>query len=300
MTPATNTPAPARPWALRLARDLGLVAVGSALFAVGLNCFMEPNGLAPGGVSGLAITIRAAVLAAGGPDLPVGVQTLVMNTLLMVLAWRVGGPRYVLRSLAGIVLSALFIDALRPVLPVLGGGDLLLCSLWGGVVCGAGLGLVFRTGSNTGGTDIICQILARHTSLPVGTWVILTDLMVVALSAPVFSVENALYATVAMFLMGWVLDQVVDGLRAERVAWVISTEHESIARAILDELDRGCTELTARGKWTGESRPVLFVILGRADIAPLKAIVADLDPNAIVVISEVHEAFGEGFRKLEP
>ena len=240
------------------------------------------------------------MLAAGGPDLPVGVQTLVMNALLMVLAWRVGGPRYVLRSLAGIVLSALFIDALRPVLPVLGGGDLLLCSLWGGVVCGAGLGLVFRTGSNTGGTDIICQILARHTSLPVGTWVILTDLMVVALSAPVFSVENALYATVAMFLVGWVLDQVVDGLRAERVAWVISTEHESIARAILDELDRGCTELTARGKWTGESRPVLFVILGRADIAPLKAIVAELDPNAIVVISEAHEAFGEGFRKLEP
>ena len=292
MTPATNTLAPARSRVLRLARDLGLVAVGSALFAVGLNCFMEPNGLAPGGVTGLAITIRAAVLAAGGPDLPVGVQTLVMNTLLMVLAWRVGGPRYVLRSLAGIVLSALFIDALRPVLPVLGGGDLLLCSLWGGVVCGAGLGLVFRTGSNTGGTDIICQILARHTSLPVGTWVILTDLMVVALSAPVFSV--------AMFLMGWVLDQVVDGLRAERVAWVISTEHESIARAILDELDRGCTELTARGKWTGESRPVLFVILGRADIAPLKAIVAELDPNAIVVISEAHEAFGEGFRKLEP
>ena len=240
------------------------------------------------------------MLAAGGPDLPVGVQTLVMNALLMVLAWRVGGPRYVLRSLAGIVLSALFIDALRPVLPVLGGGDLLLCSLWGGVVCGAGLGLVFRTGGNTGGTDIICQILARHTSLPVGTWVILTDLMVVALSAPVFSVENALYATVAMFLVGWVLDQVVDGLRAERVAWVISIEHEAIARAILDELDRGCTELTARGKWTGESRPVLFVILGRADIAPLKAIVADLDPNAIVVISEAHEAFGEGFRKLEP
>ena len=282
-----------------LVRELVLVVAGSALFAVGLNAFLEPNGLAPGGVTGIAIIIRAASLSLGGPELPVGAQTLVMNGLLMLLAWRVGGPRYVARSLAGVVLSAVAIDALAPVLPTLGDGDLLLCALWGGVICGVGLGLVFKAGSNTGGTDIVCQILARRTSLPVGTWVIVTDLMIVAASAPIFSVENAMYATVAMFLMGWVLDRVVDGLGSERVAWIISSEHEKIARAVLDDLDRGCTEFTATGKWTGERRPVLFVILGRGDIAELKAIVAAADPDAIVVISEAHEAFGEGFRRLE-
>lgn len=283
----------------KLVRDLGLVCLGSVLFSVGLNCFLEPNGLAPGGITGIAVTLRAAVLAAGGPELPLGAQTLVMNALLMLLAWRVGGPRYVLRSLAGVLLSALAIDAMAPALPALGGGDLLLCSLWGGVICGAGLGIVFRAGSNTGGTDIVCQVLARHSAIPLGTWVIITDLMIVAASAPVFSVENALYATVAMFLMGWVVDQVIDGLRSERVAWVISSEREAIAQAILHDLDRGCTEVEARGKWTGERRPMLFCILGRGDIAPLKDIVASLDPDAIVVISDAHEVFGEGFRRLE-
>ncbi len=282
-----------------LARDLALTTLGSLVFAVGLNCFMEPNGLAPGGVSGLAIIIRAALLGAGGPDLPVGAQTLAMNALLMVLAWRAGGPRYVARSLAGIILSSVFIDLTAPVLPALGGGDLLLDALWGGVVCGAGLGVVFRAGSNTGGTDIICQVLARRTPIPVGTWVILTDFAVVALSAPVFSVENALYACVATYLMGRVCDMVVDGPSRERVAWIISSEHEAIARSVMDDLNRGCTEVTATGKYTGESRPMLFCILGRGDIAPLKQIVAAADPDAIVVITGAHEAFGEGFRKLE-
>ena len=282
-----------------LARDGALVIVGTLLFAVGLNCFMEPNGLAPGGISGIAIIIRAAVIAQGGPDIPVGIQTLVMNALLMVLAWRAGGPRYVAKSLAGIVLCSVFIDLTAPFLPVLGNGDLLLCALWGGVVSGTGLGLVFRAGSNTGGTDIICQIIARHSMFPVGTWVIITDFMIAVASAPVFSVENALYACIATYLMGKVCDMVIDGPIRERVAWIISSEHEAIAQAVLEDLDRGCTEVTAKGKYTGEERPMLFCILSRSDIAPLKDIVAEVDSDAIVVITDAHEAFGEGFRKLE-
>ena len=132
-----------------------------------------------------------------------------------------------------------------------------------------------------------------------GTWVTITDLIVVAVSASVFSLENAMYATIAMFLMGRVIDMVIDGPSRERVAWMISREHEAIARAVMDDLDRGCTEVLARGKWTGETRPMLFVILDRGDVTPLKTIVAELDPEAIVVITEAHEAFGEGFRKIE-
>ncbi len=282
-----------------LARNGGLIFVGSLLFAMGLNCFMEPNGLAPGGISGLAIIIRAALLGAGGPDLPVGIQSLVINALLMVVAYQAGGIGYAAKSLAGVTVSSVLIDATAPVLPVLGDGDLLLCALWGGVVCGIGLGLVFRAGSNTGGTDIICQIVARHSAIPVGSWVIITDFMVVALSALVFSLNHALYACVSTYLMGKVCDMVIDGPSRERVAWIISNEHEQIAAAVMQELDRGCTEVTAKGKYTNQARPMLFCILGRADIAPLKDIVAEVDPKAIVVITEAHEAFGEGFRKLE-
>lgn len=282
-----------------LAKNLGLVFFGSFLFALGLNCFMEPNGLAPGGISGLAIIIRAASLQSGGPDIPVGIQSLVINFLLMLLAWHEGGPRYVMKSLEGVIVSSVLIDVLAPVMPVLGNGDLLLCALWGGVVCGIGLGLVFRAGSNTGGTDIICQILARHTAVPVGTWVTVTDFAIVALSATVFSIENALYACVSTYLMGKVCDMVIDGPSCERVAWIISSKYEQIAQAVMHDLDRGCTEVEAKGKYTGDPRPMLFCILGRGDIAPLKEIVAELDPKAIVVITEAHEAFGEGFRKLE-
>ena len=134
---------------------------------------------------------------------------------------------------------------------------------------------------------------------PVGTWVIITDFMIAAASAPVFSVENALYACIATYFMGKVCDMVIDGPSRERVAWIISSEHEAIAQAVLEDLDRGCTEVTAKGKYTGEERPMLFCILSRSDIAPLKDIVAEVDPDAIVVITEAHEAFGEGFRKLE-
>lgn len=123
--------------------------------------------------------------------------------------------------------------------------------------------------------------------------------MIIAFSATVFSVEQALYAAVAMFISGKVIDAVVDGPRSERAAYIISVEHERIANEILYTLNRGCTELQARGVWSGNARPVLFCVLGRSESVRLKQIVAACDPEAIVVISEVHEVFGEGFKQID-
>jgi uncharacterized membrane-anchored protein YitT (DUF2179 family) len=159
--------------------------------------------------------------------------------------------------------------------------------------------MVFRTGGNTGGTDIIAQLIARKTGASVGSMAIVVDGAIVALSAPVFSIENALYAAVAMYICGRVVDAVVDGPRVQRAAYIISEKHERIARQILMELDRGCTELEAKGMWSRELRPVLFCVLSRGEIAHLKEIVAETDPDAIVVIAEVHEVYGEGFKSIE-
>lgn len=286
------------PWRT-VARDALLIVVGSLVFAVGVDSFEIPNGLAAGGVTGLA-TVFYAMAGAAGFYLPVGLQTIVMNVALLSLVIRSGDRGYIVRTIAGIVACGALTDLLAPVVPVFSNErDLLLCALWGGVVTGLGLGLVFRTGGNTGGTDIVSQLLARRTGLPVGTAVIIVDGAVIAFSTTVFSVEQALYAAVAMFVCGKVIDMVVDGPRTQRAAYVISQRHERIANEILYTLNRGCTELQARGVWSGNERPVLFCVLGRSEAVRLKQIVAEVDPEAIVIISEVHEAFGEGFRRID-
>lgn len=284
-------------WRVRF-RDLALIIVGSAIFAVGVDSFEIPNGLAAGGITGLA-TVFHALAQTIGVNLPVGIQTIVMNVLLLLLVIKTGNRGYIVRTIIGILACGVLTDALAPFVPVLGQNDLLLCALWGGVITGVGLGLVFRTGGNTGGTDIISQFVARKASIPMGTAIIIVDGIVIALSAPVFSVENALYAAVAMYICGKVIDTVVDGPRSERAAYIISEKHAQIASAILYELDRGCTELQARGLWSGEDRPVIFCVLGRSQVPLLKEAVAQIDPEAIVIISEVHEAFGEGFGSIK-
>ena len=281
-----------------VARDALLIVLGSFVFAVGVDSFEVPNGLAAGGVTGLA-TVFYAMADAAGFYLPVGLQTIVMNVALLSLVIRSGDRGYIVRTIAGIIACGVLTDLLAPVVPVFSNErDLLLCALWGGVVTGLGLGLVFRTGGNTGGTDIVSQILARKTGMPVGTAIIIVDGVIIAFSATVFSIEQALYAAVAMFICGKVIDMVVDGPRTQRAAYIISVEHEKIANEILYTLNRGCTEFQARGVWSGNERPVLFCVLGRSEVVRLKQIVAQVDPEAIVIISEVHEAFGEGFRQI--
>lgn len=285
------------PWRT-IARDALLIVVGSLVFAVGVDCFEIPNGLAAGGVTGLA-TVFYAMADSMGFYLPVGLQTIVMNAFLLVLVIRSGDRGYIVRTIGGIIACGVLTDLLAPVVPALTNErDLLLCALWGGVVTGLGLGLVFRTGGNTGGTDIVSQLLARKLGIPVGTAVIVVDGVIIAFSATVFSVEQALYAAVAMFICGKVIDMVVDGPSSQRAAYIISSRHDRIANQILYTLNRGCTELKARGVWSGNERPVLFCVLSRSEAMRLKNIVASEDPDAIVIISEVHEVFGEGFKRI--
>ncbi len=279
-------------------RDGALIVAGSLIYAVGIDCFEVPNGLAAGGLTGIA-TIIYAVAKQAGLLLPVGIQTILMNVLLLVyVELRTHDRTYVTLSIAGILVSGFLTDAIAPFLPNLGAGDLLLSAIWGGVLVGGGIGLVFLTGGNTGGTDIICQMIAKKTGASVGTVALAVDGLIILASVPVFSLKNALYAVIALVVSSRVIDMVVDGPRTERAAYIISDHHEAIANAIMYDLGRGCTELQARGVWSGNERPVLFCVLGRSQTVVLKEAVARLDPDAIVIISEVHEAFGQGFGRL--
>lgn len=278
-------------------RDLPAIMLGCAIAAFATDVFMIPNGLAAGGLTGLA-TIIAELGRRAGISLPVGIQTIVMNALLLLVVVRSGGLKYVVQTVTGFVLFGFFTDLFAPFVLHLQHEDIMLSALWGGIVSGIGYGLVFRCGANTGGSDTIGQIIARKSSLPVGATVMAIDVAVCAASAPVFSVANALYAALSMVLMGYVVDMVVDGGNTQRAAFIISDHFEDIEHDILHAMDRGCTRLMAQGSWTKKDRPVLFFVLSRREISIIKTIVYEHDADAMLIITDVNEAIDYGFKSV--
>ena len=278
-------------------RDLPAIMLGCAIAAFATDVFMIPNGLAAGGLTGLA-TIIAELGRRAGISLPVGIQTIVMNALLLLVVVRSGGLKYVVQTVTGFVFFGFFTDLFAPFVLHLQHEDIMLSALWGGIVSGIGYGLVFRCGANTGGSDTIGQIIARKSSLPVGATVMAIDVAVCAASAPVFSVANALYAALSMVLMGYVVDMVVDGGNTQRAAFIISDHFEDIEHDILHAMDRGCTRLMAQGSWTKKDRPVLFFVLSRREISIIKTIVYEHDADAMLIITDVNEAIGYGFKSV--
>lgn len=278
-------------------RDLPVIMLGCAIAAFATDVFMIPNGLAAGGLTGLA-TIIAELGRRAGISLPVGMQTIVMNALLLLVVVRSGGLKYVVQTVTGFVLFGFFTDLFAPFVLHLQHEDIMLSALWGGIVSGIGYGLVFRCGANTGGSDTIGQIIARKSSLPVGATVMAIDVAVCAASAPVFSVASALYAALSMVLMGYVVDMVVDGGNTQRAAFIISDHFEDIEHDILHAMDRGCTRLMAQGSWTKKDRPVLFFVLSRREISIIKTIVYEHDADAMLIITDVNEAIGYGFKSV--
>lgn len=278
-------------------RDLPAIMLGCAIAAFATDVFMIPNGLAAGGLTGLA-TIIAELGRRAGISLPVGIQTIVMNALLLLVVVRSGGLKYVVQTVTGFVLFGFFTDLFAPFVLHLQHEDIMLSALWGGIVSGIGYGLVFCCGANTGGSDTIGQIIARKSSLPVGATVMAIDVAVCAASAPVFSVANALYAALSMVLMGYVVDMVVDGGNTQRAAFIISDHFDDIEYDILHAMDRGCTRLMAQGSWTRKDRPVLFFVLSRREISIIKTIVYEHDADAMLIITDVNEAIGYGFKSV--
>jgi uncharacterized membrane-anchored protein YitT (DUF2179 family) len=279
-------------------RDFALMSVGIVLTAVALDAFLIPNRLAAGGVSGLATVVHYAAAAHFGITVPVGVQMLVMNVLLFLLAWRLRGLRYVSKTLFGAVGLSILVDALAPLIPHLATNDLLLAALWGGAVSGLGMGLVFKGGGNTGGTDIVAQLLSARFPFGVGQLMLVIDACVSLLAAVEFGPNVALYGVVAIFVATATIDLVLEGVSVEKAAIIISDMADSIGEAINAEMGRGATRLEATGVYTGERRGTLYVVLSRNEIDDLKALVRRADPTAMVIISNVHEAIGEGFRDM--
>jgi uncharacterized membrane-anchored protein YitT (DUF2179 family) len=282
----------------RRARDFGLMTVGIVMTAYALDAFLIPNKLAAGGVAGLATVIYYAAQQHLGITIPVGTQMLIMNGLLLLLAWRFRGIRYVAKTLYGAVGLSILVDVMAPFVQPLATGDLLLAALWGGAISGLGMGLVFKGGGNTGGTDIVAQLMSSRFPFGVGQLMLVIDACVALLAALQFGPNLALYGVVAIFVATTAIDLVLEGVSVEKACIIISDSADRIGQAINEEMGRGATRLEATGVYTGERRGTLYVVLSRNEIDDLKAVVKNIDPSAMVIISNVHEAIGEGFKEM--
>ena len=269
------------------------VTVGVLLVALGLDMFLIPNKIAAGGVSGIATILHYLVGA------PVGASILALNIPLFAMGIYRLGLRFGFRSLYGTIILSLAVDLLAPALPV-PTNDILLSSLFGGALTGLGMGLVFRHRGTTGGTDLAAAVLRTYTGVNIGQLLFLVDGVVVLAAGVAFrSAELAMYALITIFITAWLIDVVQEGISYAKAFLIISDRPDEIAEAILAGLDRGATAWPARGVYTGARREVLLSVVDRAEVTRLKEIVHGVDPRAFVILADVHEVLGEGFKEYK-
>ena len=266
--------------------------LGSALFAFGFSCFLMPNDISPGGISGLAL-VAVELLRFGS----VGSLSVLINLPLFLIAGLKIGRRFFFGSLTGMLCSSALIDvfALIP-MPAT---EPLIGALYGGTLCGLGLGAVFAAGASTGGSDIVVRLLKlRCRDVPIGQISMCFDAMVAVITGIVFrDLNKALYTGVTVFLCGKVMDAVVYRFDYSKVALIMTKEHQKIAEVIDSRLGRGATFLRGEGSYTHQELMVVLTAVKRQQITELKELVMEIDPNAFVIVQEAHQVLGDGFSR---
>ena len=278
-------------------RDYFLIVLASLIQAVSLRLFFVPVQLASGGVTGIAQLINHFT------NWPIGLMVFIGNAPLFALGWRyLGGHRFAIRTAVAIFTYSFFTDLLPRLsfFPQHGiTDDILLDCLYGAIVSGFGYGLVYRARGTSGGSDILARILNNWRSIPMTQSYMMVDTAVILAAGFIFGWKQALYALITLYVSGIVAETTLEGSGTVRTAMIVTKEAETISNRILDELQRGVTFLHGRGAYTGEQRPVLYCVVMRAEIATLKAIVNEIDPEAFMVVGVAHEALGEGFKPLK-
>ena len=267
------------------------IFIGSVIGAAAYPTFLIPNNIAPGGLTGVATILN---YLAGWP---VGITALVLNIPLFLIGYRTMGKVFAFRSLVATALFTVLIDIL-PLKPV--SEDPLLGTLFGGVVLGIGLGLILRGGATTGGSDMIARMVHRRFSfITVGMFLFALDFLVVLAAAIFIGGTQALYAMIDIYVCSRVIDAVMVGFGGNKACFVMTDAWQKVTGRVLNEIERGCTLLEAKGAYSGTSRPVVMCVMSRQEMTALKRIVQEEDEKAFMFITEAHEALGEGFSRLD-
>ena len=266
------------------------IVIGAALYAVGFQFFLYPNAITTGGLTGVAMIINYLT------GLPVGVLTLIMNIPLFAVSWKKFGLHFMIASLVGTVLASVFVD-LFAMLSVEVTHEPLLGAIYGGIIKGFGLGVVYHTGATTGGVDIAAKFLRRkYQHINFSTFILALDVIVIVAFALIFKrYDSAMYAIICMFIASKVIDLVLYGAVNSKVCYIITDKSAEIKDGLLNKLHRGVTYLHGKGAWSGEEKDIILCVIKQSQIVELKHLVRALDERAFVIVSDSREVFGNGF-----
>jgi len=283
-------------------RDYLFIITSSLIQAVSLRLFFIPANLASGGVSGISQLINYFT------GWPIGLMVLIGNVPLFLLGWRyLGGFKFAMRTAVAIVTCSLFTDVMMKIPAFVSysqilindlQGDIFLNSLYGAIFSGVGYGMVYRARGTSGGSDILARILNNWRGISMTQSYLMVDAVVILSAGFVFGWKAALYAMITLYVSGLVAETVLEGGGTVRTAMIVTSKPDEVSNRIMEDMERGVTWLEGKGGYTGNSRPVLYCVVSRAEVATLKAIVHESDPESFLVIGVAHEAWGEGFKPL--
>lgn len=268
---------------------------GLLLVAAGIYLFLVPNNLAAGGVSGLSMVINHFV-----PQLPVGLLMLLMNIVLFIVGIIFIGRGFGFKTIYSSLALSGMIMGFEKLLPLKAPltGDLFLELIFGILISGAGMGIVFLNNASTGGTDIIAKILNKYFSINIGKGVLMADFFITLAAAFAFGIRTGLYALLGVIINGFVIDSVIEGIETNKQVTIITAKMNEINDFIINTLGRGATIYTARGAYTKEQKDIIIVVLDRKEFIKLRNFIKEVDDKAFITVNKVHETLGEGFKSL--
>ena len=291
---------------LKWFKEYSFITIGAFILAVGYVYFISPHKIVPGGVYGIAIVVHyltKGTLSFWPEGIPIGLFGLILNIPLTIAGIKILGPRFGIKTVVGFVLSSVFMDLIT-YLRVNGEAplvdDVLLSCVFGGVLIGFGLGLIFKSRATSGGSDIIAMIIAKYTGLQLGQLMIYVDSFIVLFGLAVFQDwQIPLYSWLVIYITGKAIDITLEGSDYNKALFIISDKHEEIRQKILVDLERGGTYLKGSGMFTGNEKQIIYTVVSRREVAILEEYISKIDPNAFITVMDAREILGEGFQSLK-
>ena len=278
--------------------DSMLVLMGTGILAFAIQCLYDPVELVTGGFTGLSIIIKNVTSGIFEGGIPLWFSNLVLNIPVFIIGYFLKGKSFIGKTLFGTLMLSAWLY-IMPVIPI-AEGDYMIAAIFGGVLAGLGIGLVLKAEATTGGTDMVASLLQlklRHYSIVQIMQVL--DNLIVLTGLFIFGMRPALYSVIAIVVATYVSDMVLEGSNYAKGVFIITSQHEEVANRIIKDLDRGVTGLDARGMYTGNDKCMLYCVVSMKEIIKLKDVVVEIDPSAFVIVSDVREVLGKGFKEYQ-